>query len=210
MRCRPDILLPVIFLTSRVTKATREDDKKLSRVLKYLNGTADLGITLGADKDGNLRIHTYADASFGVHPDTKSQSGILISLGKGGILCKAVKQKIVTKSSTEAELVTLSDATSLAAYQLLLLESVGYKLAPATMYQDNMSTMRLAENGRSNSDITKHIKLRYFFIKQYLDSGEFELVHCPTDMMIADILTKPLQGETFKRLRDLLLGVTSA
>ena len=210
VRCRPDILLPVIFLTSRVTKATREDDKKLARILKYLNGTADLGITLGADKDGNLRIHTYADASFGVHPDTKSQSGIFISLGKGGILCKAVKQKIVTKSSTEAELVTLSDATSLAAYQLLFLESIGYKFAPAIMYQDNMSTMRLAENGRSNSDRTKHIKLRYFFIKQYLDSGEFELVHCPTDMMIADTLTKPLQGETFKRLRDLLLGVTSA
>ena len=210
VRCRPDILLPVIFLTSRVTKATNEDDKKLARVLNYLNGTADLGITLGADRDGNLRIHTYADASFGVHPDTKSQSGIFISLGKGGIICKAAKQKIVTKSSTEAELVTLSDATSLAAYQLQFLESIGYKFAPAIMYQDNMSTMRLAENGRSNSDRTKHIKLRYFFIKQYLDSGEFELVHCPTDMMIADILTKPLQGETFKRLRDLLLGVNSA
>ena len=72
-----------------------------------------------------------------------------------------------------------------------------------------MSTMNLAMNGRSNSDRTKHIKLRYFFIKQFIDSGEFELEYCPTDMMIADILTKPLQGATLKRLRDLLLGVTT-
>jgi len=78
------------------------------------------------------------------------------------------------------------------------------------MYQDNMSTMRLAQNGRSNSDRTKHIRLRYFFIKQYLDSGEFELVHCPTDIMIADILTKPLHGETVKRIRAMLLGYIDA
>jgi len=210
VRCRPDILLPIIFLTSRVTKATSQDARKLKRVLAYLNGTAELGLTLGADRDGNLRVHTYADASYGVHPDGKSQSGIYISLGRGPIKCQAAKQKIVGKSSTEAELITLSDATSLAAYQLLFLESIGYPFRPAIMHQDNMSTMRLAQNGRSNSDRTKHIKLRYFFIKQYLDSGEFELVHCPTDVMIADILTKPLQGETFKRLRDLLLGITIA
>ena len=210
VRCRPDILLPIIFLTSRVTKATRQDARKLKRVLAYLNGTAELGLTLGADRDGNLRVHTYADASYGVHPDGKSQSGIFISLGRGPVKCQAAKQKIVGKSSTEAELITLSDATSLAAYQLLFLESIGYPFRPAIMYQDNMSTMRLAENGRSNSDRTKHIKLRYFFIKQYLDSGEFELVHCPTDVMIADILTKPLQGDVFKRLRDQLLGITLA
>ena len=78
------------------------------------------------------------------------------------------------------------------------------------MYQDNQSTMRLAENGRSNSDRTKHIKLRYFFVKQYLDNGEFELEYCPTESMVADILTKPLHGEIFKRLRAMLLGYTDA
>jgi hypothetical protein len=91
IRCRPDILLPVIFLTSRVTKATAEDARKLSRVLKYLKGTTSLGITLGADRDGNLRVHSYADASYGVHPDAKSQSGIYISLGRGPIFCKSAK-----------------------------------------------------------------------------------------------------------------------
>jgi len=121
-----------------------------------------------------------------------------------------VKQKIVVRSSTEAELVCLSDATSICAGHLNFLKTIGLELQSATMHQDNMSTMRLATNGRSNSDRTKHIRLRYFFIKQYLDSGEFELVHCPTDIMVADILTKPLHGETFKRIRGLLLGYDSA
>ena len=64
------------------------------------------------------------------------------------------------------------------------------------------------ENGRSNSDRTKHIGIRYFFVKQYVDNGTMKIQHCPTLQMIADILTKPLQGELFRRLRDLLLGYT--
>jgi hypothetical protein len=209
IRARPDILLPVIFLTSRVTRATEEDAKKLRRVLRYLNGCPELGITLGADKAGEIKIYTYADASYGVHPDGKSHSGILMSLGRGPINVKTATQKINTKSSTEAELVTLSDASSKTAYQCNFMESLDFKITPAVIYQDNMSTMALAYNGRSNSDRTKHIKLRYFFVKQYLDSGEFVLTHCPTDLMIADILTKPLQGEHFARLRDLLMGITT-
>jgi len=77
---------------------------------------------------------------------------------------------------------------------------------PGYLHEDNTSTIRLAENGRSTSDRTKHIRLRYFFIKQYLDNGDFVLKHCGTDRMIADILTKPLQGEHFETLRKYLLG----
>jgi len=117
-----------------------------------------------------------------------------------------MKQKIVCRSSTESELVALSDATSLAAYELQFMESLGIKVTKAHLYQDNTSTIRLTFNGKSCSDRTKHIKLRYFFIKQYIDSGEFEITHCPTEMMVADILTKPLQGKLFKTLRDKILG----
>ena len=103
-----------------------------------------------------------------------------------------MKQKIVFRSSTESELVALSDATSLAAYELQFMKSLGIKVTNAHLYhQDNTSTIRLAFNGKSCSDHTEHIKLRYFFIKQYVDSGEFEVTHCPTEMMVADILSKP-------------------
>jgi len=208
-RTRPDIILPVIFLTTRVRTPTQQDRIKLRRVLGYLaglQGSSELGIKLGADAKGQLNIIAYCDASYGVHADMKSHSGIYISAGRGPIVAKSCKQKIVTKSSTEAELVTASDATSLIAYQLNFLTSLGLEFQPAILYQDNMSTMRLIDNGRSNSDRTKHIKLRYFFIKQYVDSGEFSVVYCPTELMVADILTKPLHGEKFLRLRALLLG----
>jgi hypothetical protein len=206
VRVRPDILLPIIFLSSRVTKATTQDSKKLRRVLRYLKGCYDLGINLGPDQDGTLRVHMFADASFGVHPDAKSHTGIFLSLGLGPILCKSVKQRIVTKSSTEAELVALSDATSLAMFQMLFMQSLGFEFQPVIMHQDNMSTISMAKNGYSTSDRTKHIKIRFFFIKQFLDSGEFEIEHCPTDIMLADLLTKPLQGQKFLAMRDKLLG----
>ena len=113
---------------------------------------------------------------------------------------------MVTKSSTEAELVTVSDAASMAAWTIQFLRGQGYTVRP-NLFQDNLSTMALANNGRSTSDRTRHINIRYFFIKQYLDNGIMTLQHCPATDMIADILTKPLQGNEFERLRDLLLGI---
>ena len=86
------------------------------------------------------------------------------------------------------------------------LQSLGIKIDFARMYQDNTSTITMAKNGKSCSDRTKHIKLRYFFVKQFIDSGEFSVTHCPTEIMTADVLTKPLQGKLFREMRDRLLG----
>jgi hypothetical protein len=205
-RTRPDASLPVIFLTTRVLGPTQQDKNKLERVLRYFNGSHELGIYLGLSKDGDLKLTCFADASHGVHSNGKSHSGIVISHGRGVILAKSAKQKIVCRSSTESELVTLSDATSLTAYELQFMQSLGIKMNQAHLMQDNTSTIRLAMNGKSCSDRTKHIKLRYFFIKQYLDTGEFTITYCPTELMTADILTKPLQGKLFREMRNRLLG----
>jgi len=81
-----------------------------------------------------------------------------------------------------------------------------FEMQPVIFHQDNQSSIKMMENGKSYSDRTKHMKIRYFFIKQYIDSGEFIIEYTPTDVMIADILTKPLQGKKFIALRDKLLG----
>ena len=94
---------------------------------------------------------------------------------------------------------------SLAAYNINFLKGQGYDVC-ADIKQDSTSTIKLAENGRSNSDRTKHIQVRFFFVKQYLDQKVMKTSHCPTKEMIADILTKPIQGEQFRVLRDMLLG----
>jgi hypothetical protein len=203
-RTRPDVMLPVTFLCSRVNCSTESDMKKLIRVCSYLKETRLLGIHLGA-ADSDISLRVYADASFAVHKDAKSHGGIVIVTSHGPTLAKAGKQKIVTRSSTEAELVTLSDAVSLAVYHLQFLKGQGYNVS-ADLMQDNLSTIHMARNGKSTSDRTRHVNIRYFFVKQYLDDGSMNISHCPTLDMIADILTKPIQGEHFVKLRDLLLG----
>ena len=98
-RARPDIILPVAFLCTRVQKPTEQDKTKLRRNLQYLNGTKQLFLTLGVD---NLsKMHTWADASFAVHMDSKGHTGGGMSLGYGVILPKSIKQKLNAKSSTE-------------------------------------------------------------------------------------------------------------
>jgi hypothetical protein len=84
--------------------------------------------------------------------------------------------------------------------------ALGYTPPPATAYQDNQSTMALANKGRSTSERTRHVDIRYFWIKDRIDSGDIVVEYLPTEAMIADLLTKPLQGDLFVRLRFLLLN----
>ena len=88
------------------------------------------------------------------------------------------------------------------------LERQGHPQPPALIYQDNMSTIQLIENGRSNSERTRHIDVRFFFLHDRQRTGDVEIKYLPTERMITDILTKPLQGELFRQLRKELLNIT--
>ena len=204
-RVRPDLLTTCTFLAGRVLFATKQDDRKLDRMMRYINSTMELGITFDMSED--MSICAFIDASYGVHADGKSHSGAVITLGKHGpVHAKSNKQKLVTKSSTEAELVSLSDNISQVIWTRDFLMSQGYNMKAAIVYQDNMSTMALAEKGRSTAEKTRHINIRYFFVKDRVEAGEIEIKYCPTEYMIADILTKPLQGQAFRDMRDILLN----
>ena len=207
-RVRPDILLAVSFLTTRVTSPDVDDFSKLQRILTYLYGTQDFGIVLRADTP--TRVQTYIDASFGVHGDGKSHSGLFLTTGSGPIMVKSSKQHIVTKSSTESELVALSDFTSDAIACRNFLIAQGELSSPALIFQDNQSTIALVNNGMSKNDRTRHINVRYFWTKERIDIGEIEVKYLPTEDMIADILTKPLQGIKFIQLRACLLNWPTA
>ena len=104
-RTRPDASLTVIFLTTRVLNPTEQDRRKLERVLRHFNGSHDLGIFLGISADNEFRKSCFGDASRGLHYNGKSHTGIVISHGRGAVLAKSMKQKIVCRSSTEFELV---------------------------------------------------------------------------------------------------------
>ena len=204
-RVRPDIQTAVSFLTTRVQKPDVDDKKKLGRVLKYLNKTKDMCMVLAPSCIDEVDV--FVDASYGTHPDGKSHTGRVVSLGRTApVAVSSTKQKIVTKSSTESELVGLSDSVGDGVGVAELLRTLGFEVKPICFHQDNMSTIRMAENGASASRRTRHINVRYFFIKERIDTGEIRLSYLPTEEMIADLLTKPIQGKLFTKLRDRLLG----
>ena len=204
-RCRLDIQTAVAFLTTRVSKPNEDDWKKLRRVLQYLRGTIDLRLTLGADNI--LKAKTWVDVSYGVHNDCKSHTGGAMSWGWGVLLTKCQKQKLNTKSSTEGEIVGVSDYLPNVIWTRMFLKEQGYVLDENIVYQDNMSSMKIITNGkRSSGQKTKHMNNRYFWIKDRLSSEGIQVQYCPTEKMVADFFTKPLQGSLFRKFRDIIMG----
>ena len=223
-RARPDIQTAIAFLCTRVKSPDTDDWKKLIRVLSYVRDTIFLPLTIGWDTTGN--IYWYVDASFAVHNDMKSHTGAVITFGKGGALSMSTKQKINTKSSTEAELVGVDDSLPFNIWCKYFLQQQGYHAnsydgkGPEPdylghkniLYQDNTSSIRLEMNGKASSTKrTRHINIRYFMITDRVKRNEISTIkHCPTEEMLADLLTKPLQGSLFKKFRNAIMGCSDA
>ena len=205
-RARVDIDLAVSFLCTRVSCSTEEDWTKLRRLLTYLQGTIDMPRVVGAS--GIDLMETYVDASYAVHQNMRGHTGGLVTLGRGIIKGKASKQKLNTKSSTETEVVGASDFIPWTVWAKRFLAEQGYTLRRNIFYQDNKSAMKMESNGlRSCGEKSRHIHIRYFFIKDILKRENIELVHCSTERMIADYYTKPLQGSLFRKMRDIIMGL---
>jgi hypothetical protein len=205
LRGRMDLLLTTSFLATRVTNSTQQDLKKLRRLLEYISGSLNDNFTLGADDLGRLR--TWIDASYAVHPDFKSHTGGAISFGRGALVCKSTKQKLNTKSSTEAETVGASDYFPHTIWVKHFMEAQGYTVSSNILEQDNQSAIHLATNGRSSAGPkSRHIDIRYFWLKDRIQSGDVQIRHCPTLEMLADFFTKPLQGHLFRFFKAIVLG----
>ena len=161
-RARPDIMTAVAFLSTRVRDPDEDDWKKLMRMLYYLNYTRDLVLTLSADSTNICKW--YVDASYAIHPDMRGHTGSILSMGKGSIQAKSIKQKLNTKSSTEAELIGSDDVLPDILWTGYFLEKQGYGVYRNVMMRDNKSCMLLETNGQlSSSKRTKHINVRYFY-----------------------------------------------
>jgi hypothetical protein len=205
LQARPDLLTALSFLTSKVKSPDEDDYKKLIRALSYLRNTIELPLILSAD--GSHVIKWWADASFAVRNDMRSQTGATMSMGRGGIYSMARKQKLNTTSSTEAEVVGADDVMPQMMWTRHFLLEQGVEVSRNILYQDNQSAMLLEQNGlASSSRRTRHINIRFFFIKDQISSNELELQYCPTDQMVGDFFTKPLQGSKFFFFRKIIMG----
>ena len=206
-RGRPDVLLPVSFLTTRVQHPDEDDAKKLQRIIGYLMATPNLVLTIGASDI--LQIQSFIDASHAPHADAKSHTGMVITLGQGALACKSNKQKLVSKSSTVAEIIAISDGIDDTMWCQEFMRAQGYEMKPAVLHQDNQSAIVLAEKGRLNHQKTRHVNIRYFGIIDLVERKEVNIVYTPTEEMIADFFTKPLQGMSFNKARSAIMNLES-
>jgi len=158
-RACTDAQLAIAFLCTRVSCSTEQDWKKLIRLLQYFIGTLDMPLILGADSLAESKL--WVDTAYAVHDDMKSHIGGATYLGCGAIMCKSMKQKLRTKSSTEAEVVGSSDYLSNAIWARMFLAEQGYELTKIIFYQDNQSAIRLEKNGRAScGQKSRHIDIR--------------------------------------------------
>jgi hypothetical protein len=204
-RVRPDILLSASYLCSKVNAPTVKNMVQVMKVLSYLYGTKNRGIVYKGGAD--LNPHVFGDAAFLVHEDLRSRGGSIAMVAGGPVECHSSKQTILTKSSTEAELVNLDDAVCCALHLKRLLNNIKEEFMCIPVLQDNQSVLALVRRGKPASLRTKHISLRYFSVCEHVNEGVIELLWCSTADMLADIMTKPLDGNTFKKFRDILVPI---
>ncbi|MCU0341022.1 MAG: Ty1/Copia family ribonuclease HI, partial [Spirosomaceae bacterium] len=201
-----DIQPAIAFFSTRVQHSNEDDWKKLRRLIKFLNGTKDDLLTLEADDTHIVKWHI--DAAFAVHDDFRSHTGATLSLGSGAVMSASTKQKVNTRSSTEAELIGLDDYIAQVVWTKNFLEAQGYGVKDTVIYQDNMSTIKLAENGRASAGKrSRHLNIKYFFITDLIRNKQVSIKYCPTDEMLADYMSKPLTGRKFHRDRRLLMNL---
>ena len=212
-RTRPDIQTAIAFLCTCVQALDIDDKKKLARVLRYLREIIYLPMKLSWDETGN--VYWSVDASFAAHNDMRSHTGASVSMGTGSIMTLSMKQKLNTKSSTESELVAVLDALPYTIWMAYFLKEQGLNCKEYEygrrhiLLQDNESCIKLIRNEKSSSTKrTRHIDVRFFFVTDRVKNKELEVVYCPTQDMVGDFFTKPLQWSPFIKHRDNILGIT--
>jgi hypothetical protein len=197
---RPDIAFPVTALSQFLQNPGAIHWEEAKRVLRYLKGTRETGIIYGRDTEG---VKGFVDSDWGENRDDRhSISGYAFTINGGAVTWSSKKQRVVALSSTEAEYIALTHAAKEAKWLksfLIEIYDPGTQDHPLHLYCDNMSAMSLAKDSTYHSR-TKHIDIRYHFIREAYDAGTIDLTYCPTGDMPADLLTKPLTRAKLEHL----------
>jgi histone deacetylase 1/2 len=200
------ILLAVNFLTSRVQNPTEEDWMKLLQVMQYIKCTTRSGIKFKPDGE-SFRLDQYIDVSHASHrPSYRSQTGDVLFLNGCLVQAHTGKQRLNTKSSTESELVGVSDRAGVCIWTKNFLVEMNFVVKSAVIHQDNQASINLIRNGKSFSDRTRHMNIRLFWIKDAVNKKVFDIVHTGTKEMKADVLSKPVIGKLFRIMFDEITG----
>ncbi|CAM8915543.1 unnamed protein product [Rhodiola kirilowii] len=200
---RPDIVYGVGLISRFMEKPQQSHLLAAKRILRYISGTSDYGIMYSHTEEFCLTGYTDSDWAGDVET-RKSTSGYAFYLGDGVVSWSSKKQQVVALSTAEAEYIAVTTAACQAVWLRRILEDLKHKQeGPMKIMCDNKSAIALAKNpvfhGRS-----KHIGIRYHYIRELVKDGEIELEFCKTDEQVADIFTKGLSSDKFELFRYML------
>ena len=149
----------------------------------------------------------WIDALHAIHENMRGHTGGAMSNGVGTIHCKSSKQKLNTRSTTESELVGVSEYLPYPIWQINFWKEQGYDVRNHYVYQDNESAIKMEKNGRNScTGNSRHVDIKYFWVKDCVDKGMVEIKYFPTTLMLSDYFTKALQGNLFRRFRNVIMG----
>jgi hypothetical protein len=206
---RPDIAYSVNSLSRFVENPAPAHWTALKRVIRYLKGTRDECLSFNSGSE--LELVGYCDSDWSGNTDSRrSQTGYIFFLAGGAITWKTKLQPTVALSTAEAEYMALGAAVQEAIYIRKILCDLNLKQAqPTLIFVDNQAAIHIAKNPVYHQR-TKHIDIRHHYTREKIESKEVRLEYKPTAEMIADLLTKPVGVQVFKRLRSSILNVAQS
>lgn len=194
---RPDIAFAVNTIAQQAVSPTENDWAKVKRVFRYMKGTSNFGLFY--DRNGG-KLEAFSDADYAGDCKTRrSTSGIVCLQGDAAIMWRSQKQRCVSLSTTEAEYIAGSEAAKEIVWLRRLIEEMTGKAIKPILRIDNSSAVKLVKNPEFHQR-SKHIDIRYHFIREKVEKGVFEVCHVDGNNQKADILTKALSHERHRYL----------
>lgn len=201
---RPDIALAVGKCSRYATNPTPTHDLALKRIVRYLAGSAHLGLRYGPSNEINVELVGYTDSSYGDCLDTRrSTSGYTFLFWNGPITWSSKRQLVVALSTAESEYIGECNAAKEAIFLSRSLTPIGYDISTLNLFADNQAAIKLASN-LINHPRSKHIDIQYHKVREVVENGLLQITYIPTADMVADGLTKSLDFVKFKRFVEML------
>ncbi|KAI3707380.1 hypothetical protein L6452_25840 [Arctium lappa] len=192
---RPDIMFSTCLCARYQANPKEIHLSAVKRIFRYLKGTADLGMWYPKDTSFELTAYTDADHA-GCMLDRKSTLGHVQFLGDKLVSWGSKKQLCVSTSTAEAEYVAAASYCSQVLWMRTQLRDYGFHFNKIPIYCDSKSAIAITANPVQHTK-TKHIDVRYHFIKDNVEKGTIELFFVKTEYQLADLFTKPLDEKRF-------------
>ena len=199
---RPDAAFAVGILSQFVQNPGLVHWEALKRVIIYLGSTKDLWLTFGGKTQNFAK--GFCDADWGTQKHRHSISGYSYHIGHGAVSWSSKKQQIIALSTVESEYIAQAHAAKEALWlRTFIAELRGEDAQPLTINCDNQGAIALSKDNKFHAR-TKHIDIRYHFIREAIEDRKVSVIYVPTDDNPADIFTKPLPKAKFRRFVEIL------